>query len=107
MYIMNSQRIRTAETMKKLIIVLLGSMAFLCLRSVAAAQTAVTRIAYDQCQATGSYSVFCQIRMVVDGHDTLIANGVGPRWSPDGSRLVFSGAASGSVVLTRKSVMRR
>ena len=56
--------------MKKLTIALLGSMAFLCLRGVAAAQTAVTRIAYDQCQATGSYSVFCQIRMVVDGHDT-------------------------------------
>src|SRR5439155_25318108 len=89
---MNSRRNRTVDTMKKLIIVLLASMALFSpvLRGVAAGQTGVTRIAYDQCQA-GSYSIFCQIRIVVDGHDTLIANGVGPRWSPDGSRIVFSG----------------
>ena len=81
--------------MKNLTIALL-SMAFLGavpgLLGVAAAQTAVTRIAYDQCRAAGgSWEVSCSIGMVVDGSDTVIANGVGPKWSPDGSRIAFTG----------------
>ncbi|HEX9366624.1 MAG TPA: PKD domain-containing protein, partial [Vicinamibacterales bacterium] len=63
------------------------------LRGVAVAQTVVTRMAYDQCWAdAGSYDYYCYIGTVVDGHDTLVANGLGPKWSPDGSRIVFTGA---------------
>src|SRR5204863_5705446 len=65
-----------AETMRKLTVALL-SVAFLGLpglRGVAAAQTPVTRIVYDQCRG-GSGDVFCSIGMAVDGSDTLVANG--------------------------------
>jgi Tol biopolymer transport system component/PKD repeat protein len=86
-----------AGAVKKLTIVLL-SIALLSvpgLRGLAAAQTPVTRIAYDQCRA-GSWDVFCSIGMAVDGSDTLIANGVGPRWSPDGSSIAFTGTTDPS-----------
>ena len=66
------------------------------LRGVAAAQTPVTRIVYEKCQA-GSWDVFCSIGMAIDGSDALIANGVGPKWSPDGSRIVFTGTTDPSV----------
>src|SRR5947209_10901327 len=82
--------------MKILPIALLGSVAILGpapgLQGVAAAQTAVTRIAYDQCWADGAaWDSFCYIGIVVDGHDTIVGNGVGPKWSPDGSRVAFTG----------------
>src|SRR5438874_2213466 len=92
---MNSRRIRTVDTMKKLIIVLLASIALFSpvLRGVAAAQTAVTRIAYDQCWADASiWDFVCSIGAIVDGHDALITGGVGPKWSPDGSKIAFMGA---------------
>jgi len=61
-------------------------------RGQAAAQAATTRIAYDQCWADGgAYDSYCSIGTVVDGHDALVANGIGPRWSPDGSRIAFTG----------------
>jgi PKD repeat protein len=87
-----------AETMRKLAVALL-SVALLGvpgLRGVAAAQTPVTRIVYDQCRA-GSWDVFCSIGMAVDGSDTVIANGVGPKWSPDGSKIAFTGTTDPSV----------
>ena len=88
-----------AETMRKLAVALL-SIAFLGapgLRGLAAAQTPVTRIVYDQCPAAGSWSVACTIGVAVDGTDTVIANGVGPRWSPDGSKIAFTGTTDPSV----------
>jgi PKD repeat protein len=65
------------------------------LRGVAGAQTPVTRIVYDQCRA-GSWDVFCSIGMAADGSDTVIANGVGPKWSPDGLKIAFTGTADPS-----------
>jgi PKD repeat protein len=83
--------------MRKLTVALL-SVAFLVLpglRGMAAAQTPVTRIVYDQCRG-GSWDVFCSIGMAVDGSDTLVANGAGPKWSPDGSRIAFTGTTDPS-----------
>ena len=94
------------ETMKKLTIALLGSIAFFSpvpgLRGVAAAQTGVTRIAYDQCLAAGGNwgEVLCYIGMAVDGTDALVADGVGPKWSPDGSRIAFTDATPGPNIST-------
>jgi Tol biopolymer transport system component len=84
--------------MRKLTVALL-SVAFLGLpglRGMAAAQAPVTRIAYDQCRAGGGWGVSCSIGISVDGSDTLIANGVGPKWSPDGSRIAFTGTTDGA-----------
>jgi PKD repeat protein len=88
--------------MKKLTIALLGSIAFfspvLGLRGVAAAQTTVTRFAYEQWWAdAGIGDYFCYIGMVVDGRDTIIANGIGPKVSPDGSRIAFTGTKDPNV----------
>jgi PKD repeat protein len=88
--------------MKILPSALLGSIAILGpvpgLQGVAAAQTAVTRIAYDQCWADGAaWDSFCYIGIVVDGHDTIVGNGVGPKWSPDGSRIAFTGTSDPSI----------
>jgi PKD repeat protein len=94
-----------AETMRKLAVALL-SVAFLGapgLKGVAAAQTPVTRIVYEKCQA-GSSDVFCSIGLAVDGSDTLIANGFGPRWSPDGSRIAFTGSTDPSAPYSWDSI---
>ena len=60
---------------------------------VAASWRAVTRIAYDQCHADLSlWDVQCDIHTLVDGADTVVATGgIGPRWSPDGSKIAFTG----------------
>lgn len=74
--------------MKKITIALFGSIALFGLQGVAAAQTNVTRMAYDQCRAdAGFWDVVCSLAIVIDGYDTVVANGVGPQWSPDGSRI--------------------
>jgi Tol biopolymer transport system component len=82
------------RAMKSLTIALL-SLAFLGLpglQGVAAAQTPVTRIVYDQCQAV-YWDILCSIRTAVDGSDSIIADGAGPKVSPDGSRIAFTGTA--------------
>ena len=82
----------SAAAVKRLTIALLA-IAFLGvpgLRGMAAAQTPVTRIVYDQCRAAGTWYATCSIGMAVDGSDTLIANGVGPKWSPDGAKIAFT-----------------
>src|SRR6266498_4980038 len=84
------QRVRRSAV-KHLPSVFVGTLALLLSTSgLAAAQTAVTRIVYEECQA-GSWDVFCSIGLAVDGSETVIANGVGPKWSPDGSRIAFTG----------------
>src|SRR4029079_4183255 len=40
---------------------------------------------------------FCYVGAVVDGRDAIVANGLGPRWSPDGSRIVFTGLSNPDV----------
>jgi len=67
------------------------------LRGVAAAQTPVTRVVYEQCRADGTWNVSCFIGLAVDGSDAVIANGVGPKWSPDGSKIAFTGTTDPSV----------
>ena len=60
----------------------------------AAAQGPVDRIAYDQCGPDlGTWDVGCNVFTLVNGSHTLVASGgVGPRWSPDGSKIVFTGS---------------
>src|SRR5438552_19149938 len=94
-----------AETMRRLAVALL-SIALLGvpgLRGVAAAQTPVTRVVYEKCQA-GSWEVFCSIGLAVDGTDALIANGFGPKWSPDGSRIAFTGSTDPSAPYSSDSI---
>ena len=68
------------------------------LQRVAAVQGPTTRIAYDQCGPDLDYwIVTCHIHTLVDGSDLVIAPGVGPKWSPDGSKLVFTGASTSYV----------
>ena len=63
---------------------------------VAAVQAPTTRIAFDQCGPDLDYwIVTCQIHTLVDGSDGVIAPGLGPKWSPDGSKLVFTGTNGG------------
>src|SRR6266851_2053222 len=95
-----------AETMRKLAVALL-SIALLGvpgLRGLAAAQTPVTRIVYEQCRADGTWNVSCFIGLAVDGSDTLIANGFGPKWSPDGSRIAFTGSTDPSAPYSWDSI---
>jgi PKD repeat protein len=51
------------------------------------------RIAYDQCWADhGNWQVVCDTHVLVDGSETLLVSWqVGPKWSPDGSRIAFGG----------------
>jgi Tol biopolymer transport system component/chitodextrinase len=51
------------------------------------------RIAYDQCWADhGNWQVQCDTHVLVDGSETLLVTWqVGPKWSPDGSRIAFGG----------------
>jgi Tol biopolymer transport system component/PKD repeat protein len=77
--------------MKKFLAALLGLAA--SLQSVASAQTSSARIAYDACYAIGGDFV-CEI--VVAGSGVGVATaGVGPKWSPDGSRVAFIGGVYG------------
>ena len=51
------------------------------------------RIAYDQCWADhGNWQTQCDTHVLVDGSETLLVSWqVGPKWSPDGSRIAFGG----------------
>ncbi len=54
-------------------------------------QTVVTRIAYHQCWADAiNWVEVCDIHTLVDGYDTVVAGGVDPVWSPDGSKIAFT-----------------
>ncbi len=73
----------------------------LCFTQIAAAQPAVTRMAYDQCWANaGAWDVACIVLTVVDGHETVVGNGVSPRWSPDASKIVFTGSTNPAEVFS-------
>ncbi|HUQ86338.1 MAG TPA: PKD domain-containing protein [Vicinamibacterales bacterium] len=78
--------------MTKITIALLSLIALLGLQGVATAQTTLTRLAYEQCRAdAGAWDVACYVNILVEGHDTVVASGVHPKWSPDASRIVFTG----------------
>jgi len=74
--------------MKKIIAALLGLVA---LEGIASAQTSPARIAYDSCGAIGWDEYVCNI--VASGSSAHWASGqdsaLGPKWSPDGSRVAF------------------
>jgi PKD repeat protein len=75
--------------MKKIFAALLGLAA--AWEGIASAQTSTARIAYDSCGAIGWDEYVCTI--VAGGTAVFQASGldgaVGPRWSPDGSRVAF------------------
>jgi PKD repeat protein len=64
------------------------------------------RIAYDQCWADhGNWQVQCDTHVLVDGSETLLVSWqVGPKWSPDGSRIAFGGGEIGVVNLADGSL---
>jgi PKD repeat protein len=72
---------------KKVVMALLALAAGL--EGAAAAQTSVARIAYDACYAYGWGEVVCGIEIL--GGVAGAVGGVGPKWSPDGSRVLFIG----------------
>jgi PKD repeat protein len=74
----------------------------LALSGEAAAQPAVDRIAYDQCGPDlDTWMVRCDVHIMADGTETLLMmGGVGPRWSPDGSRVAFTGDGADILVVT-------
>jgi Tol biopolymer transport system component/PKD repeat protein len=76
-------------------VVMMQALIGLATSGPAAAQGAADRIAYDQCGPDlDLWDVRCDIHIVVNGSDTLVAyGGVGPKWSPDGSRIAFTGTA--------------
>ncbi|MCA1563963.1 MAG: PKD domain-containing protein, partial [Acidobacteria bacterium] len=80
--------------MKMLTVALTGLIALLGpipgLQRAVDAQGTVTRIAHDQWTPIG-WDVVPSIYAWVDGSYTFTASGLGPRWSPDGSRLAFTG----------------
>jgi Tol biopolymer transport system component/chitodextrinase len=83
--------------MKKIVAALLGLAA---LEGIASAQTSTARIAYDSCGAIGWDEYVCTI--VAGGTAVFSASGLdgalGPRWSPDGSRVAFVASAEILVV---------
>ena len=65
-------------------------------QSVAAvSQNVVTRIAYDQCGPDlNVWDVACDIHVLLNGtYDLRVPGGVGPKWSPDGSKIAFTGSS--------------
>lgn len=82
--------------MKNLTVALAGLTALLGpmvgLQGVATAQGVGTRIAYVQCGPDlDVWYVRCRIHILVDGSDIDVGPGAAPKWSPDGSRVAFSG----------------
>jgi PKD repeat protein len=79
--------------MTKIFAALLGLT--VALEGIASAQTSTARIAYESCGAIGWDDYVCTI--VAGGTGVFQASGldgaVGPRWSPDGSRVAFVASA--------------
>lgn len=62
------------------------------LQGLATAQGPTARIAYVQCAPDlDVWYVRCRVHLLVDGSDIDVGPGAGPKWSPDGSRVAFSG----------------
>ena len=65
------------------------------------------RIAYDQCWADhGNWQTQCDTHVLVDGSETLLVSWqVGPKWSPDGSKIAFGGGEISVVNLADGSLV--
>jgi len=75
---------------------------WICSVAGANAQTSqpAERIAYDSCYVVDYYDVECDIVVLADGSQTVVAaRGVQPKWSPDGTRIAFIGQTSGEILV--------